>query len=148
MTRPMHLRQPPETRAAIEADRQRKRLDARAKFLPIRQPAYRICVVVGGRGSCRRLSDTLAPLIGDAILEAGAPVETVDAIRVAAMGRFPRVVLLAPIGLSTPIADEVARRSARWGLGWPVPVDLLAGLRSRDREAFLRRAIRMAKGDA
>jgi hypothetical protein len=131
----------------VEENRQRYRLDARAKLIPRRTtPAYRICVVVGGRGSFRRLADELAVKIGDAVLEAGDPVATVDAIRAASLGRFPRVVLLAPIGLSLPIADEVKRRNERWGLGWPEPVDLLAGLRARDRDAFLRLAIRTARG--
>lgn len=159
--RMMKVREPAETAAALEANRQRSRLDARAKLIPRRDtltgvradgvavsgPAERICVVVGGRGAFRRLSDMLAPLIGDAVVEAGDPIETVDAIRAAALGRFPRVVLLCPSKLSEPIVSELVGRTKRYGLGWPLPTDLLGGLRSRDREAFLRRAIRIARGE-
>lgn len=133
-------------------DAQRRRLDQRAKLIPRKDQssgttaAYRTCVIVGGRGSLRRLADMLAALIGDAVIEAGSPIETVDAIRAAAMGRFPRVVLVCPTKLSRPIYEEIRATTARYGLGWTEPVDLLGGLRSVDREAFLRHAIRMARG--
>lgn len=138
--------------AASEADAQRRRLNTRAKTLPTREmklsPAYRICVVVGGRGRCRALAVELAPLIGHASLEAGAPIDTVDRIRAASMGRFPRVFILAPRSLAGPIVEEIRARNQRYGLGWPDPVDLLIGLRSRDREGFLRLAVRTLKQSA
>lgn len=144
--RMMHVRQPAETALAAANNRQLARIAARAKLIPRSTAAYRICIVVGGRGTFRRLADLLAPLIGDAVLEAGDPVATVEAIRNASLGRFPRVVLIAPANLAGPIHSEIERIGRRWGLGWPAPVDLLMGLRSRDREAFLRKALRTARG--
>jgi hypothetical protein len=124
---------------ASESDAQRRRLDARAK--PLRQltPA-RTCVVVGGRGRLHELARTLAKLVGHAVVEIGPPSLTLQRILDASMGRPPRVVIIAPAREARPLLSEIRASS----LLWPSPVDLLHGLRSRDREEFLRQAIRRA----
>lgn len=131
-------RTPMQTAAAQRAHEQRTRLDARAKRLPLRDASGPIVVVVGGRGVNRRLSTMLAELVGDAVTEADAPLETVERVGVLAMGRVPRVVLLAPKREADPLAGEMLSR------GWTV-TDLLRGLRSADRQAQLRHAINVAR---
>jgi hypothetical protein len=121
---------------ASDADAQRRRLETRAKLLKPLALESRISAVVGGGGVFRRLSDRLAPAIGHAVVVAGAPIETVDALYLAAGGPS-RVVFLAPVRVSRPIVDEIRRRGS-----WPMPVDLLYGLRARDREAFIRHVLR------
>lgn len=130
-------------------DAQRRRIQQRAKLLPRKNavgPKYRVCVVVGGRGSLRRLADILASLVADTVIEAGAPIETADAITTLSLGGpDPLVAILAPAKIARPLLDELeARRRHRAGVG---AVDVLVGLKSRDREAFLRHAIRMARGE-
>ena len=127
---------------ASDADAQRRRLETRAKILKPLALEARICAVVGGGGVFRRLSERLAPAIGHAVVEAGAPIETVDAAFLAAGAESPpRVVLLAPVRVSRPIVDEIRRRGS-----WPMPVDLLHGLHARDREAFIRHVLRTRGG--
>ncbi len=135
------------TANAEARDAQRARIAGRAKLLPRKGtvgPAYRVCVIVGGRGSFRRLADILAELVADVVLEAGAPIETADAVAALALTGSPLVAILAPARLSAPIVAELGAR--RRHLASVAAVDVLAGLRSRDREAFLRHAIRLAKG--
>ncbi len=142
-----HLFPEPKVRAAaVAADEQRRRLAERAKVLRQVSVPHRVCVVVGGRGVLRRLSDTLAGLIGDLTVVAGFAPETVDEIRARVPGRFPRVVFLCSSTMAAPISTEICSYSAAWGLGWPEPVEILRGLKSRDRDAFLRQSIRRARG--
>jgi hypothetical protein len=126
---------------ASDADAQRRRLEVRAKLLRPLALESTICAIVGGGGAFRRLSERLAPAIGHAVIEAGAPIETVDSAEAIVGGRPPRVVLLAPVRLARPIVEEIKRRPF-----WPVPVDLLYGLRARDREAFIRHVLRTRGG--
>lgn len=131
----------PKSPAARDADAQRSRHDARAKVLS--RPMPRTCVVVGGKGVFRRLADSLAALVGDDIVEAGPALETLERILVRSLGTPPRVVIIAPAREAIPLLAELARWSAT--RTWPAPVDLLVGLRSRDRESFLRQAIKTAR---
>ncbi len=140
------LPEPKVRAAALAADDQRRRLAERAKVLRQVSEVHRVCVVVGGRGLARRLSDTLAGLIGDLTVVAGFAPETVDEIRARVPGRFPRVVFLCSSAVAAPISTEICSYSAAWDLGWPEPVEILRGLKPRDRDAFLRQAIRRAQG--
>lgn len=126
---------------AEKANDQRKRIELRAK--PLRFLGARTCVLYGGRGTFLRLASHLAPLVGQEALYIGSPVETVDLVLTRAMGVPPRIIIIAPHREAQPILDEVERRARE--RSWPDPVDLLVGLRSRDREAFLRQAIKAAR---
>lgn len=138
-----------DSHTASRYDAQRRRIDQRAKLLPRRGtvgPKYRVCAIVGGRGSFRRLADILASLIADTVIEAseGEPIVTVDEIATLSLGGSPLVAILAPARVARPIVAELEAR--RRHLAGVAAVDVLAGLKSRDRDAFLRHAIRTARG--
>lgn len=113
---------------------QRARLDARARRLvPQRRDGLVVCAVVGGRGRNRRLAELVAPHIANVTIQMGAPIETAE--RVAASASVPRVIVFAPLWESEDFVREARRR------GWRT-TDMLAGLRTADREAFMRILLR------
>lgn len=133
---------------AEKANAQRQRIEARAKVL--RSPlGARVCVVVLGTGTNRRLAEMLAPLVGHVTVMAEpgeTPGHVVDrVIAQTGIGTIgPKIVVIGPAALSGPVAEVIRMVRPHW----PAPVDLLAGLRSVDRQAFLRAAIRKARGEA
>lgn len=142
-------------RSAAAHDAQRARLDHRAKMLPRRSIETRIVVVVAGDGAMRRLSEHLGHALVDhhgavllGVQEDDDPGEIATAIHASAEGRAVELVLVGPVGVTRPIADECLRRSKINGQRWRYVLDLLDGLRQRDREAMVRHAIRLVKGGA
>lgn len=124
---------------ASEADAQRRRLDQRARVLRPLRLEPRVCVVFGGRGVVRTLAERVALLIGHARVTMGAPLETIEDIRRLTMGGIPpRVVIIAPLRESRPLMAALRETCAHW----PDPVDLLYGVRARERMAQLRHIIR------
>ncbi len=118
------------TTTAQLADATRKRFRTRLNQLPSGFPSH-VVAVVGGGGAYRRLADMLAPSIGRHVTVECTHymrMRTYEAVR-------PRFVIIAPAGKALPLAKDLRRLGA-------TVVDLLDGLRSRDREAFLRFALR------
>lgn len=124
---------------ASEADAQRRRLDARAKTLRPLALEARVCAVYGGHGVMLALASKVARLIAHGVMPMGAPLDTIDMIKTVTMGGVPpRVVVIAPLRESRPLIEAIRAACPHW----PPPVDLLYGVRARERMAQLRHIIR------